>query len=66
MTPATCRCGARTYPTQAEAEKAEPNGSFKCPTCHTFARDHEFRGDESSDYRCFDCDVRYGSHGGPR
>ena len=63
--PAACRCGARQYPSEAEAHEAEPNGLFKCPTCHTFARDHSCSCNEDSDFRCYHCDVRHGSHGGP-
>jgi hypothetical protein len=63
---ATCECGARRYASEADARKAEPNGNFKCPVCHTFALDHECRCDEASDGRCWDCDTRHGSHGGPR
>lgn len=68
---AFCRCGGRAYPTNEAARAAEPHGSFKCPTCHTFAKDHEWRGDFSDpgdafNPRCWDCDVRLGSHGGPR
>lgn len=66
MIEAFCRCRARRYPSQKAADAAEPNGSFKCPTCHTFARDHACRCDEQSDFRCWDCDVRHGSHGGPQ
>lgn len=62
----SCKCGNRTYATMDEAHAAEPNGSYKCPECHTFATDHYWRGDEDSDFRCYDCDTRYGSHGVPR
>jgi hypothetical protein len=63
---AFCRCGARRYASEAEASKVERSGLDKCPVCQTFARDHGFWGDEFSDYRCYDCDVRSGSHGGPQ
>ena len=62
----SCKCGKRTYATMAEASAAEPNGAYKCPDCRTFARDHECRCDEGSDFRCWDCDTRHGSHGSPR
>src|SRR3954463_11711167 len=53
-----CRCRALRSETQEYLKG-------KCPTCRTFARDHEWSGDAESDFRCIDCDVRYGSHGGP-
>lgn len=62
---AACRCGARTYASEAEAAKVERSGADKCPACRTFARDHGCRCDEQSDFRCMDCDVRHGSHGYP-
>jgi hypothetical protein len=61
---AVCACGERRYPTQAEAHEAEPEGRYKCPTCHTFALDHPYF--EGGEGRCGDCDTRYHSHGGPR
>jgi hypothetical protein len=62
---AFCKCGARRYASEDEANEAEPNGSYKCPDCGTFAKAHPFNGDDSTDWRCYECDTRYGSHGGP-
>lgn len=59
---AVCKCGARKYESQDAADAAEPNGSYKCPTCHTFASDHACQCNE--DFRCYHCDTRHGSHGG--
>lgn len=55
--PFRCKCGERQYATDPFG-----TGAGKCPTCHTFATDHEFYGDESSDFRCYDCDARSHSH----
>lgn len=63
---AYCRCGDRRYPSMEEARAVERSGLDKCPRCGTFALDHPFWGDEASDWRCYDCDTRSGSHGGPR
>jgi hypothetical protein len=63
--PFYCACGATTFETEAEQHAAQPDGRFKCPLCKTFASDHEWSGDESSDWRCYWCDTRSGSHGGP-
>lgn len=60
-----CLCGRRRYPNAAAAREAEPWGAYKCPDCRTFATDHECRCDDFSDYRCWDCDIRHGSHGKP-
>lgn len=60
----TCSCGAMQFDTREEALAAQPHGEFKCPTCRTFAKDHEFvYVDEEG--RCLDCDTRYYSHGSP-
>ena len=50
------------FATQDEADAAQPDGSHKCPICQTFSTDHEFFGDESSDFRCYECDMRSFSH----
>lgn len=65
--PVRCRCGARAYPTIDAANQAERSGADKCPTCHTFATDHTWRGDygdpsDNENPRCIDCDIRHGSH----
>lgn len=65
--PAQCRCGARRYASQEAASEMERSGVDKCPTCHTFATDHEWRGtwgdpSDNESPRCIDCDIRYGSH----
>lgn len=62
----SCKCGLRTYASMDEARAAEPNGAYKCEQCHTFATDHFCYCDDFSDYRCYDCDTRHGSHGEPR
>lgn len=59
---AVCKCGKRRYANQAEADKAEWHGGLKCPDCRTFATDHTFDGDDSTDWRCYECDARYHSH----
>lgn len=71
IAPFYCRCRANRFETrdQADASNAKrftaPSGvnmPVKCGICHTFATDHEFYGDESSDFRCFEDDIRSGSH----
>lgn len=54
-----CRCRKTRTETQEYM-------TGKCSLCHTFARDHAWYGDESSDFRCYDCDGRQHSHGGPQ
>lgn len=65
---AVCKCGERRYASFAEALIAEPESRFKCPTCRTFATDHEWvPGFDPDENRCGDCDIRANSHGrGPR
>jgi hypothetical protein len=65
--PFRCSCGAAQFATEAARRAAQPDGVHKCPTCRTFATDHEWRGDWSSpddnvNPRCWDCDIRFGSH----
>ena len=60
--PFRCRCGAEQFATQDEQYAAQPKGDYKCSICRTFSTDHEFFGDESSDFRCYECDMRSFSH----
>lgn len=70
----TCRCGATTFDNEAEARafnltripSATGSSPNRCPQCGTSVEDHAFNGDESTDFRCYDCDGRFHSHGGPR
>lgn len=60
-----CRCGKRVYRSEDDARRMEPSGRWECPDCYTFAADHFWGGDEYSDFRCYQCDTRSGSHGEP-
>jgi len=50
-----CRCGAKT-------DSINRDVYDKCPKCGTFSSTHDYYGGEDSDFRCYECDVRYGSH----
>lgn len=68
LAPFVCNCGTTRYRTEAESNPRIETayGSFpkRCPVCNSNSDDHEFNGDDFSDWRCFDCDGRYHSHGG--
>jgi len=57
-----CKCGERRYATVHDAYVAEPSGSYKCPTCHTFATDHPYVNNSYDEDRCGECDTRMHSH----
>lgn len=62
---AVCKCGKMRFASEMEAHKAQPDARFKCPDCHTFARDHKWTWNGDPDCnRCGDCDTREWSHGG--
>jgi hypothetical protein len=63
--PFYCGCGANAFPSEIVAREAMPEGAFKCPLCNTFASDHACNCGPDTDFRCWDCDTRHGSHGGP-
>jgi hypothetical protein len=65
--PFRCRCGRAQFATDAERRAAQPDGWHKCATCGTFSTDHVWYGtwndpEDCINPRCFDCDIRFGSH----
>ena len=62
-----CTCGITKTDVQPRS------GLDKCPACRTFPmldlgvrvghdEGHRWSGDEQSDFRCYWCDTRHGSH----